>query len=52
MPIFVNRLYRYRETLQKKENPNFESLQDTWLDLAGYAILGLVILSYCQEELN
>ena len=40
------------ENLQKKENPNFESLQDTWLDLAGYAILGLVILSYCQEELN
>ena len=32
------------ESLQKSAVCNFESLQDTWLDLAGYAIIGLVIL--------
>lgn len=29
--------------LQNKE-PNFESLEDTWKDIAGYAILGLIEL--------
>jgi hypothetical protein len=29
--------------LQDKE-PNFESLEDTWKDIAGYAILGLIEL--------
>lgn len=38
------------ESLQQSSVSNFESLQDTWLDLAGYAVIGLVILSVLTES--
>ena len=38
------------ESLRQSSVSNFESLQDTWLDLAGYAVIGLVILSALTES--
>lgn len=31
-------------TWGQDRQPNYESLEDTWLDLAGYALLGLIEL--------
>lgn len=32
------------ENLSSKKSANYESISDTWLDLAGYAVLGIIIL--------
>ncbi len=31
------------KNLRKRENPKNESVEDTWMDLAGYSILALMI---------
>lgn len=41
-----DKVSRYRNLIKcDKENPNFESLEDTLLDIIGYAIIGLHIIN-------
>jgi hypothetical protein len=39
-----DKISRYRSLVEKKETPNFESIEDTLKDIIGYAIIGLIIL--------
>lgn len=39
-----DKIRRYRSLVEKKETPNFESVEDTLKDIIGYAIIGLIIL--------
>lgn len=39
-------------TCIKGKKPNFESVEDTLKDIAGYAILGLELLRRCDSEDN
>ena len=38
-----DKLSRLKNLTTKTTKPGFESVEDTWLDLAGYAILGLLM---------
>lgn len=40
---------RYKNLVLDKHEPNFESVEDTLRDIAGYAIIGLLIL---EDEKN
>lgn len=39
-----DKVRRYRSLVENKNNPNFESVEDTLKDIIGYAIIGLIIL--------
>lgn len=48
-----DKIRRYRtlvEQLPKKEQPNFESIEDTLRDIMGYATIGLLILGEQSTE--
>lgn len=48
----TDKLSRLRNFLHLDKLPNYESLADTWLDMAGYATLGVIILQLTQEKLS
>ena len=39
-----DKVTRYRHMVESKEEPNFESLEDTLHDIIGYAVIGIHIL--------
>lgn len=39
-----DKVKRYKTLIEKKESPNFESIEDTLRDIIGYAIIGLHII--------
>jgi|SRR3990167_11355698 len=41
---------RYKNLVIDKREPNFENIEDTLRDLAGYAIIGLIILELEQAK--
>lgn len=43
---------RYKNIVIDKQNPNFEKVEDTLRDLAGYAILGLIIFENEKNNLE
>lgn len=45
-----DKIRRYRSLIEKKETPNFESIEDTLKDIIGYAIIGLIILKKDTEN--
>lgn len=48
----TDKLSRLQNLLGKDGKTNFESVNDTWLDLAGYATLGTIILNLTSAKLN
>jgi len=48
----TDKLSRLQSLLGKDGKTNFESVNDTWLDLAGYATLGTLILNLTSAKLN
>lgn len=45
-----DKIRRYRSLIEKKEIPNFESIEDTLKDIIGYAIIGLIILKQDTQK--
>jgi len=39
-----DKVRRYRQLVESKEEPNFETIEDTLKDILGYGIIGLIIL--------
>lgn len=40
-----DKVKRYKTLIEKSEEPNFESIEDTLKDIIGYAIIGLHIIN-------
>ena len=47
-----DKLSRLQNLLGKEGKTNYESINDTWLDLAGYATIGIIILNLTEKKLN
>lgn len=47
-----DKLSRLQNLLGKEGKTNYESVNDTWLDLAGYATIGIIILNLTEKKLN
>lgn len=47
-----DKLSRLQNLLGKEGKTNYESINDTWLDLAGYATIGIIILDLTEKKLN
>lgn len=47
-----DKLSRLQNLLGKEGKTNYESVNDTWLDLAGYATIGIIILDLTEKKLN
>jgi len=49
-----DKVSRYRQLVEKKNKgnhtPNFESVEDTLMDIMGYAVIGLIILKQENEQ--
>lgn len=48
----TDKLSRLQNLLGKEGKINYESVNDTWLDLAGYATIGIIILTLTEKKLN
>lgn len=44
-----DKMSRYRNMVESKETPNFESIEDTLKDIIGYAVIGLHIIKANAE---
>ena len=47
-----DKVSRLQNLLGKEGKTNYESVNDTWLDLAGYATIGIIILNLTEKKLN
>lgn len=47
-----DKLSRLKNLLGKEGKTNYEAVNDTWLDLAGYATIGIIILDLTEKKLN
>lgn len=45
-----DKVRRYRTLVERNDEPNFETIEDTLRDIMGYAIIGLIIIENDNKE--